>query len=150
MNIKEVLSDFQFQESRIVKLEIKNDFVNKPKASDLETSIKLGNPSLKVFKKEDILNGILQLAIDITDKQKEDGMGISVSIVLEGLFTYTHDNEDQFNQMLLINGNTTLYSIARSIILTTTTLALSSGKVVLPMINFVELIKRKSEEDTKQ
>ena len=51
----------------------------------------------------------------------------------------------------MLNGSTALYSIARGKIETISTAVLNNGKIVLPMVNMIELLKAQFEaEDAEE
>lgn len=57
--------------------------------------------------------------------------------------------ESNFKDMLKINGITSLYSIARGFIQSTTSQTLTSGSVLLPMFNVVAYSKDLDSETEK-
>ena len=138
MDINNSVSNFQLENSRIVHFTIENDFAELP-ANGLENHLSIGNPNFKIFKKNDRLFCILQLQVNHETKYTDTEQILNVSLVVEGLFSFTEDNEDTFRQMLFLNGNSALYSIARAHILSMTSMSLISGRIVLPMINFLKL-----------
>ena len=82
----------------------------------------------------------------IVSLEKNDNKKFEITLSLESFFTTSDLDKNNFKQMLLLNGNSTLYSIARSHILTISALSFDSGKIVLPMINFMELLNARNEE----
>ncbi len=154
MDIKDSISNFQLNGTRLIKLEIKNDFVNMPEQSEIEMSVNMGNNDFEVVKKNDIFFSNLQLNVTVVVSKKNTEKQIVISLTLEGIFTLQpnsdKEDENKFKQMLLINGNSTLYSIARSHIITASSMSLDSGNIILPMINFVKLIKLKMEEENAE
>ncbi len=92
------------------------------------------------------LEAHLILDLTVTAVSNDDNSKkCKINIVLSGLFDYSGEDRNEFYYMLLINGNSTLYSIARSHIITLTALSNSSGQIVIPMVNFVKLL-----EDSKK
>ena len=59
--------------------------------------------------------------------------------------------DEEFFTTLWLNGSTALYSIARGKIETISTAVLNNGKIVLPMVNMIELLKAQFEaEDAEE
>lgn len=138
----EVFSDFQLVGARLGKVEVTNKFINLPPTNDLEINIDLGNSECVITPFDDHLEGILQQYINFsaTLKSQKDEF-IKISLMIEGCFIASEKDEERFKQMLMLNGNTALYSILRSHVITISSLALGEGKIVLPMVNFAKLIE---------
>lgn len=135
---KKYYSDFQYIGSKVVSLKIRNDFVslNAPgmkKTLDISHEIKENDYN----EDQGSRCGLLHLKIKtsaVIDKQK-----YTVDILLEGCFEGSGELScEDFEEMLCINGLTSLYSIARGIIQSVTALTLMDGAVLLPMINVIE------------
>lgn len=148
MNFTETISNFQIKASRIEKLEINNDFIGLKNTENLDTNIKIGNAISQVQKDESdgLLYASLKLDLTVTSSEKNSKKKYCIHMLTEGLFTFDSNDEEEFKQMLLLNGNSTLYSIARSHIMTFSSLSLSGGSIILPMINFYKLLKLQSEK----
>ena len=124
---------------------MENDFIDLP-LKGIENNLSIGNPNHKIIKKDNLLFGILQLQINNVAEEKSTDRKLSISLVIEGLFSFSGDDEDVFRKMLFLNGNSTLYSIARAHIHSVTSMALNSGRVLLPMINFLKLAEEMEKE----
>lgn len=133
-------SPFQLIGTSIRELKIDNSFTNLVLDDATETGIQI-KPAIKSIERRssDILRGIMLLDLDLCIQRKEGEFNLHLS--LEGCFEGTSFTEDQFHEMLLINGASTLYSIGRSIILTTCSLSAGGAQILLPMVNFVDLYK---------
>lgn len=67
-----------------------------------------------------------------------------ISIKLTGLFRFLEEtDENTIAKMIHLNGLSILYGVTRGIVAQTTSNCIH-GKYMLPTINFIELIKRKS------
>lgn len=143
MNLNEIQSPFQLQGCIIRQIEEKNNLVFLPSTEQLETTVNIKNAFDDIRKNEQDncleTNFILDLNFTAVSNEKEKEY--SIHIVLDGFFTFSKDDEDEFKNMLLLNGNSALYSIARSYIITISSISLTSGQFVLPMINFVKLLE---------
>ncbi len=149
MNFTDTLSEFQFRDSVIKKAVINNDFTVLPDNNELEYSVKIQNGLSDIINENNILSARLILKINLSLVHKETEQKMLIEFIIDGVFTFSRNDEEQFKEMLLLNGNSTLYSIARANIINLTSMCLSSGKVVLPMINFLKLMQLKEKEDKK-
>lgn len=140
MEANKYKSDFQFIGSMIKKFNINNNIISynddDPKMKKkLDVSHQITEASIHENEQHDkswlgILN--LNIKLDVSSNKQKT----SISLLLEGCFSSSAEAaEDEFNNMLTINGVTTLYSIARSLILSITSQAYISGKISLPMFN---------------
>jgi len=88
--------------------------------------------------------GEVTIFINIQCKKKgARKKNISVKLKLTGLFTAEKTDEmtkNNFQRMLITNGTSSLYSIARAIISTTTSQCLAAGHVILPMVNVFQIL----------
>ena len=93
------------------------------------------------------LIGYVQLKLNITAKDQEDkAFKCKISLILEGCFNSLMEDKNKFEQMLYINGGTTLYSIARSQILNFSSNMFVNGKILIPLINMVEFMEESEKE----
>lgn len=136
MTINKYLSEFEFVGSSIKTIKIRNDFitmnniVKSKKTIDVTHSI----DSIQTNKEEEKILGIITLNIKVLISEGKKKLNINMSI--EGCFRGPAEmGEEQFKNMLQVNGVTSLYSISRGFIQSTTSQMLSSGSVVLPMFN---------------
>ncbi len=91
--------------------------------------------------------GKVTLDIVVETKKDEEKNG-EIYLKLEGGFAASPDvAEDDFKKMLLLNGATALYSIARGKIESITANVYQNGKITMPMINMYEFYKEKANED---
>ena len=73
-----------------------------------------------------------------------------VKITLEGEFASSlKTDEENFRNLLLLNGTAALYSIARGKVEAISSLAYHSGKITLPMINVVDFLKSKNKKSSE-
>lgn len=147
MDYSTVMSDFQLQGTRILNLDVKNDFINIFDSAALATNVSIGNVEPEIKTNGDKLESVFVLQISVTAKDLGSSRTITINLSIEGLFTSKNNDKDLFRQMLLLNGNTALYSIARAHIITISSLVCNRGDIVLPMINFVEMLKAKQNQE---
>jgi len=148
MDTKIAFADLQFQGCFIEKINISNNIYCISK-ENMTVSLDVKNGIGEIIQNCDLncLQANLVLDLTVTAISNNDqNLKYQLNIVLNGLFYYYGTDPDTFNNMLLLNGNSTLYSIARSHIITFTSLSSTSGQIVLPMINFVKLLENSNEE----
>lgn len=149
MDIRDSLATLQLLNTRVPELTIENDFVTLPSKEETETSLELGDVGHAIEKREDAYVGVLQLRIHSITKSKKSNKKIEFSIVVEGIFKFDGDDKEMFEQMLFLNGNSSLYSIARSHIINMTSLSFASGQIILPMLNFVKIAEQLKQGKAK-
>lgn len=68
-------------------------------------------------------------------------------VVVEGEFSASKEkSNEEFEKLLWFNGASVLYSIARAKLETITAMIFANGKISLPLVNMVELVKQQSAE----
>lgn len=148
------MSAFQYVGSRITNLRIKNDFIDLIESNDVKKSIDVSHEILSIKKINDgkVFLGIINVNIKVNAKKEKKKYNVSMSI--EGAFTAPVEiGEELFENMLQINGITSLYSVARGFIQSTTSQTLMSGNVLLPMFNVAQYskdLKEKMEEQNSE
>lgn len=150
MDSNNYLSEFQFKGSIIRELKIENDFVSLPNANDLDTSMEMKNAISDVEDNNEgelYANVLLALTVVAKSVDIEENKNIKIDFSIEGRFSYSGEDKKQFERMLLLNGTSSLYSIARANIATITSMSLQNGKINLPMVNFVKLFQTKRKQE---
>lgn len=142
MKEQAIKAPFQLLSHSVDELNIKN----RMSILNADVSKTLKDVSIKdahVNESTELFIGDLTLFISTQCKNKANPREtISVKLTISGIFTGKKDSIDKeaFQKMVVTNGTTSLYSIARAIITTTTSQCLSSGQVTLPMINVLKLL----------
>ena len=135
-------ADFQFIDHKIKRLEINNDFSDLVRKLTYNLSLEVTDtPAIEENEQGDFV-GSVSLTVKVVGKSSEqDDRCISVVLELEGGFFASKDDMslEVFNKMLQLNGLTTMYSIARSIIISVSAQCCPNGQVRLPMLNMVEV-----------
>lgn len=146
MDFNKITSNMIFLGCVIKELEITNQLVsiseNVKKGFNMDVDI------VEVGCKEDGSERIGKVNLDIViETKKDDEKKGTFHMRLEGAFTTSEVvEEDEFEKMLLLNGATTLYSIARGKIESITSNVYQNGKITIPMINMYEFYKEKASE----
>lgn len=132
------LSDFQIIGSTIKSVKIKNDFLtlsNNSVKRKIDISHSVGN--IDVIEDGKFFSGIIVLNIKVNVSQNKNKYNLDMSI--EGCFNAsTEIGEENFKNMLELNGIASLYSIARGFVQSTSSQTLLAGSVLLPLINVIE------------
>ena len=144
MEAKKLMSSFQLMGSRVIKFNLSNDFIGlesvRPDKCDVSYSVK------EIEKDDEVIMGVIQLDVKASIKGKGKAKN-SCSLSMEGGFCAPVEMpEESFITMLEINGTASLYSLARAFIANTTSLATTSGHIVLPMINTIQLVEAQKQE----
>lgn len=139
---KNYISAFQYLGSRITDVKIKNDFIELGNSNNIKKSIDVSHEiiSIEEINNGESLSGVIKVNIKVIEKIDNHKYNVTMSI--EGCFAAPVEiGEDTFKKMLQINGITSLYSIARGFIQSTTSQTLISGNILLPMFNVAEYSK---------
>ena len=145
------MSAFQYAGSRLTNLRIKNDFIDLIESNNVKKSIDVSHEILSINKINDgkVFLGVINVNIKVNAKKEKKKYNVSMSI--EGAFTAPVEiGEELFENMLQINGITSLYSVARGFIQSTTSQTLMSGNVLLPMFNVAQYSKDLNEKTKEQ
>ena len=136
-------SQFIFVGSKIKKFTFSNPFINLP--ANAKYTVEVDYYMDNVIKNENGHRGIVTINVKMKIRHKREIS--SLNLDLEGCFDFADESitEENFEQMLQLNGVTMLYSIARSIIQTITSQSYLDGSVALPMINVVSLYESKKQ-----
>lgn len=136
------LADFQIIGNSIKNLKIKNDFISLKEKNDTKKKIDISHSiiSIEEIPEEEIILGtiVLNIKVSISSNKKK----YILDMAIEGCFNAPVDmGEETFVNMLKVNGITSLYSIARGFVQSTTAQTLVEGNVLLPMLNVVAYSK---------
>ena len=101
---------------------------------------------VNITEKDEGLIGEIEL-INNLDLIVEEEIKAQIKIVMGGLFKYTiKEEKERFENMLKINGATTVSNFIRTYIHTTTSMS-GMPPIITPMINFVEFFKEENREN---
>ena len=145
------LADFQYVGSSIRSFKIKNDFIVLNNNDKLKRDIKVSHKiePIETINDNSLFSGILLLNIKVTISAEKKKYIIDLTI--EGCFNAPIEiGEDLFKEMLQLNGVTSLYSIARGFVQSTTSQTLAVGNVLLPMFNVAAYSKDLNEKESEE
>ena len=138
MNINQVAADLEMVGCSVRNLSITNDLIS-IRDDDLDIL-----PVYEgIIEQEHRGRVVLNLHIDSVRKERED-QKMEISVTFEALFRSTDSMEEQaFIELLIINGATALYSLARGKIEAISASIFLDGKIVLPFVNIIQYYHQK-------
>lgn len=141
------ISHFQILGSTIKSVKIKNDFLVMSNSKNMKKKIDLSHllGNIETLEDGEVLSGtiILNIKVSISENKKK----YSLDMAIEGCFNAPSQmGEETFKNMLEVNGISSLYSIARGFVQSTSSQTMLTGSVLLPMINVVAYSKELKEK----
>lgn len=143
MELNRIATGIKLVGTTIKEISVENNIVNVQKEAKRSFGLNINEPSF-----ENIDEGLFsQMAIDfeVEIEQTED-RNFKLELSLEGVFLSEKNTEEEdFKQLVIINGAAALISIARGKIESITSNIFDSGKVVIPFVNVIDYYKGLSE-----
>ena len=143
MELNRIATGIKLVGTTIKEISVENNIVNVQKEAKRTFRLNINEPSF-----ENIDEGLFsQMAIDfeVEIEQTED-RNFKLELSLEGAFLSEKNTEEEdFKQLVIINGAAALISIARGKIESITSNIFDSGKVVIPFVNVIDYYKGLSE-----
>lgn len=143
MELNRIATGIKLVGTTIKEISVENNIVNVQKEAKRSFGLNINEPSF-----ENIDEGLFsQMAIDfeVEIEQTED-RNFKLELSLEGAFLSEKNTEEEdFKQLVIINGAAALISIARGKIELITSNIFDSGKVVIPFVNVIDYYKGLSE-----
>ena len=143
MVLNRIATGIKLVGTTIKEISVENNIVNVQKEAKRSFGLNINEPSF-----ENIDEGLFsQMAIDfeVEIEQAED-RNFKLELSLEGAFLSEKNTEEEdFKQLVIINGAAALISIARGKIESITSNIFDSGKVVIPFVNVIDYYKGLSE-----
>lgn len=143
MELNRIATGIKLVGTTIKEISVENNIVNVQKEAKRSFGLNINEPSF-----ENIDEGLFsQMAIDfeVEIEQTED-RNFKLELSLEGAFLSEKNTEEEdFKQLVIINGAAALISIARGKIESITSNIFDSGKGVVPFVNVIDYYKGLSE-----
>ena len=143
MELNRIATGIKLVGTTIKEISVENNIVNVQKEAKRSFGLNINQPSF-----ENIDEGLFsQMAIDfeVEIEQAED-RNFKLELSLEGAFLSEKNTEEEdFKQLVIINGAAALISFARGKIESITSNIFDSGKVVIPFVNVIDYYKGLSE-----
>ena len=143
MNINQVAADLEMVGCSVRNLSITNDLISIRDDDELHLELDILPVYEGIIEQEHRGRVVLNLHIDSVRKERED-QKMEISVTFEALFRSTDSMEEQaFIELLIINGATALYSLARGKIEAISASIFLDGKIVLPFVNIIQYYHQK-------
>ena len=143
MNINQVAADLEMVGCSVRNLSITNDLISIRDDDELHLDLDIHPVYEGIIEQEHRGRVVLNLHIDSVRKERED-QKMEISVTFEALFRSTDSMEEQaFIELLIINGATALYSLARGKIEAISASIFLDGKIVLPFVNIIQYYHQK-------
>ena len=143
MNINQVAADLEMVGCSVRNLSITNDLISIRDDDELHLDLDILPVYEGIIEQEHRGRVVLNLHIDSVRKERED-QKMEISVTFEALFRSTDYMEEQaFIELLIINGATALYSLARGKIEAISASIFLDGKIVLPFVNIIQYYHQK-------
>lgn len=143
MNINQVAADLEMVGCSVRNLSITNDLISIRDDDELHLDLDILPVYEDIIEQEHRGRVVLNLYIDSVRKERED-QKMEISVTFEALFRSTDSMEEQaFIELLIINGATALYSLARGKIEAISASIFLDGKIVLPFVNIIQYYHQK-------
>ena len=152
MNVNNQISaDIQFIGSCIQELKLLNNIIALNNDDKRTFGIDINVHDIDDQDKDNALIGLVDLGVSIKVASKNKKK-TKMDIVIQGCFKSTNPklSKDDFEGMLYVNGGSALYSFARSLVYSLSANMYQSGKLLLPMVNIIELLKEKVANAERQ
>ena len=142
MELNRIATGIKLVGTTIKEISVENNIVNVQKEAKRSFGLNINEPSF-----ENIDEGLFsQMAIDFEVEIEAEDRNFKLELSLEGAFLSEKNTEEEdFKQLVIINGAAALISIARGKIESITSNIFDSGKVVIPFVNVIDYYKGLSE-----
>lgn len=143
MELNRIATGIKLVGTTIKEISVENNIVNVQKEAKRSFGLNINEPSF-----ENIDEGLFsQMAIDFeVEVEQAEDRNFKLELSLEGAFLSEKNTEEEdFKQLVIINGAAALISIARGKIESITSNIFDSGKVVIPFVNVIDYYKGLSE-----
>lgn len=137
--MKNVQAHFQMLDNYVKEYTLKTE-CKLTSSMDMNINGQFGFKIIGIKEEEEGLVGEIE-AVNNLDIMVDEECKAKIKIVMGGLFQYTNKKEkEKFEEMLKINGATTLSHLIRAYIHTNTAIS-GMPNIITPMINFVEFFR---------
>lgn len=142
--MKEINAKFQLLDNYVKKytLEVERRI---PENAEIEMNGKISFQLINIEETEEELIGEIELdnKIELVEKNEIQGR---IEIQMGAIFSADKGiDKNEFEEMLKINGSTTLSHLTRAYIASNTALS-SMPKITMPLINFIEFFEQQKEK----
>ena len=120
-------------------MNVNNNIVDVERKAKRSFGLNINEP--KIEKEDDTFFAQMTIDFEIEIEQSK-GQKCKIELSLEGVFISTQDaGEENFEQLVAINGAAAIIGIARGKIETISANIFNNGKIVIPFVNVVDYYK---------
>lgn len=147
MNLKNILADFQFIANRVSNFTIETKDID-TKGERVKTNFDIDYNIKELKEDERLFISKLEYIVVIKAKVKNRIL-FRIKLIMEGIFAGNKNklSEEEFKNMVELNGIATLSHLSRSYIISATSLAGINPPVKVPMVNVYILREMKKKND---
>lgn len=145
-------SALQYRDSFITECNITNNIINIGSKAELNHQVEVAVSDPVRDEKTQEKVGYVRLILDGTYKtEKSEDACCKYHMIVQGSFAVKDSMSDtDFVKMLWFNGSATMYGIARAKMEVISTTVLNNGKISLPMINMLEVLKEQWKKENPE
>lgn len=147
VELNKIAANLDFVGSRIIKLDISNSIIS---LNNAEVSFDVDIQDVSIQKETvdgtDCFIGTVILQLEVSVKSDNQNKKTEIELITEGAFSTLTLDQEEFKRLLVLNGGSALYSIARATLLNVTANVYDEGSIKLPMINLFEYLREKEAQ----
>lgn len=144
METKKYEAAFQLLASSITQITMENTMICVSEMLDMDRKYSINLKKLSIEDHSEYKTAGIDVEVNavLSEKDVDNPKIFKISIVICGVFQADKNtSKEEFESKLRINGVAALYSISRGFITSLSSQALVDGKVMLPLVNFIEYSK---------
>lgn len=139
MELNLVATGIELIGTTVSVLNVNNNIVDVERKAKRSFGLNINEP--KIEKEDDTFFAQMTIDFEIEIEQSK-GRNCKIELSLEGAFVSTQDvGEENFEQLVAINGAAAIIGIARGKIETISANIFNEGKIVIPFVNVVDYYK---------
>lgn len=148
--MSEFISPFQMKRNKIIKFNIIQRDIQQ-EYNSTKANLMVDYEISDIIKSDELFNATVDLGINILGETNKNEELFELELTMRGYFEGNCEKvpEDKFQDMLKLNGLSTLLQLSRAYVTAATALSGFTNPVNFPMVNVFELIKTKEEENKK-
>ncbi len=141
-----IISSFQMKSNRVVEFKLNQKDASK-ECETINVSFKADYLISDISEEDNFFIAKVDLLTSLKGKTDYDKEIFEIILDMQGVFTGDAEtlNEEQFNDMLSLNGVSTLMQLSRAFVTSSTALSGFDRPINFPMINVFELNKLKKK-----
>ena len=138
MELNLIAAGLELIGTTIKKLNIDNNIVDVEREGKRSFGLNINEPEFQ--KDDDKLFAQLLIDFEIEVKQSDD-QKCRIQLSIEGAFLSKENVEEEFKELVIVNGSAALIGIARGKIEAISANVFNNGKIVIPFVNVIDYYK---------